>query len=77
MKRMLAACVIMLAVFAVLVGTVALVATTSTPAMAKCGICPMYCSPVLCDNGKVYCNTCLAACAGAGHCVPLFPPIPL
>ena len=69
MKKMLAVCMIMLAVSAVLVGTVALVATTSTPAMAKCGICPYVCIGVTCDNGRTYCNSCLAACAGAHNCV--------
>jgi hypothetical protein len=68
MKRMLAACVIVLAIFATVAGSLAL---TSTPAAAAkpCGICPMYCIGVTCDNGKTYCNPCLAACAGAHNCV--------
>ncbi len=75
MRRMLAALVVVVAICAAISGTLAL---SSTPAHAKgCGICPMICIPVICDNGKVYCNGCLAACAGAHNCVPLFPPIPL
>lgn len=73
MRKMLAGIVIVLAVFAALAGTVTLVAQTSTPAMAHCGVCPMYCLPVTCDNGHVYCNSCLAACAGAQNCVPMGP----
>jgi hypothetical protein len=68
MKRMVAACVIVLAVFAALAGSFAL---TSTPAQAAkhCGPCPLYCIGVTCDDGRTYCNSCLAACAGAHHCV--------
>jgi hypothetical protein len=46
-----------------------LLVATSTPAMAKCGICPYVCIGVTCDNGKTYCNSCIAACAGAHNCV--------
>jgi hypothetical protein len=70
MKKLFAACLIAFAVVAALAGSVTLLATTSTPAMAKCGICPLYCIPIHCDNGKVYCNQCLADCAHAGHCTP-------
>lgn len=70
MKKLFGACLIAFAVFAALAGSVTLLATTSTPAMAKCGICPYVCFPVTCDNGHVYCNSCLAACAGAHNCVP-------
>ncbi len=77
MRKLIAACVVVVAVYAAIAGTWALLAVTSTPAEAKCGICPLVCFPVVCDNGKIYCNTCLAACAGAHNCVPLNPPIPL
>jgi hypothetical protein len=69
MKKLLAAAVMAFAVLAALAGSVTLVATTSTPAMAKCGICPTICIGVTCDNGKTYCNSCYAACAGAHNCV--------
>lgn len=69
MKRMFSACVIAFAVVAAVAGSVTLLTVTSTPAMAKCGICPQYCIGVTCDNGKTYCNSCLAACAGAHNCV--------
>ena len=77
MTRTLRTCVVVLAVFAVVAGSWAALVATSTPAHAKCGICPMYCLPVVCDNGRVYCNPCLAACAGAYHCVPVNSPLPL
>ena len=71
MKRMLAACVVVLAVFAAVAGSFALLAVSSTPVEAAkpCGICPLYCIGVTCDDGKTYCNSCIAACAGAHHCV--------
>jgi hypothetical protein len=37
--------------------------------MARCGICPQYCIGVTCDDGRTYCNSCIAACAGAHNCV--------
>ena len=70
MKKLFAACLIVFAVFAAIAGSVTLIAATSTPVMAKCGICPLYCLPVTCDNGHTYCNSCLAACAGAHNCTP-------
>jgi hypothetical protein len=60
MKKLFAAAVIVIAMFAALAGSVTLLATTSTPAMAKCGICPLYCIPIACDGGRVFCNQCLA-----------------
>ena len=69
MKKLAAVGLIVFAVFTALAGTVTLVAQTSTPAMAKCGICPDICIGVTCDDGKTYCNSCFAACAGAHHCV--------
>jgi len=68
MKKLFGACLILFAVFAGIAGSVTLLATTSTPAMAKCGICPLYCLEVTCDDGRTYCNSCLAGCAGAHHC---------
>lgn len=69
MRKLFAACMIALTVLVALAGSVALLTATSTPAMAKCGICPQYCIGVTCDDGRTYCNSCLAACAGAHHCV--------
>jgi hypothetical protein len=69
MKKLFAATVIVFAVLAALAESVTLLAATSTPAMAKCGICPYVCIGVTCDDGRTYCNSCLAACAGAHHCV--------
>ena len=69
MKKLCAMAVMVFAVLAALAGSVTLLATTSTPAMAKCGICPYVCIGVTCDDGRTYCNSCLAACAGAHHCV--------
>ena len=67
-RRILASFVVTLAIAAAAAGSLAL---SSTPAQAKCGICPLYCIGVLCDDGHVYCNSCLAGCAGAHHCHPI------
>lgn len=52
---------------------------TTSPADARgpC-ICPMVYSPVVCDNGKTYSNLCVAQCAHAKGCVPIWiiPPLP-
>ena len=70
MRRLMAACVMTLSVLAAAMGGLALATSTATPVEAKsCGICPHYCIGVTCDNGKTYCNSCLAACAGAHNCV--------
>ncbi len=69
MKKLSAAFLVSFTVFAAVAGGFALLTATSTPAMAKCGICPLYCNGVTCDDGRTYCNSCLAACAGAHHCV--------
>jgi hypothetical protein len=68
MKKLSASCLVAFTVFAAVAGGLALLTTTSTPAMAKCGICPQYCIGVTCDNGHTYCNSCIAACAGAHNC---------
>ena len=68
MKKLARAGVIALTVLAAAGGTFTLLTATSTPAMARCGKCPLYCIGVTCDDGHTYCNSCLAACAGAGHC---------
>ena len=70
MKRVLAGCVLMFTVFAVVAGTWALLTASSTVVEAKppCR-CPLYCIEVTCDNGHTYCNQCLANCAGAKNCV--------
>ena len=69
MKKLSAVFLIAFSVFAIIAGGLTLLTATSTPAMAKCGICPHYCIGVTCDDGKTYCNSCLAGCAGAHHCV--------
>jgi hypothetical protein len=69
-KKIVAACTVLFAACAIVIGAGTLIAATSTPVEAKrCGPCPLYCIGVTCDDGKTYCNSCLAACAGAGHCV--------
>lgn len=54
----------------------ALDATVST-AEARGGgvVCPAVYAPVICDNGRIYSNSCWASVAGATGCVPLWPPI--
>ncbi len=69
MKKLCSACVVALTVFAIVAGGFALLTATATPVMAKCGICPQICIGVTCDNGHTYCNSCIAACAGAKNCV--------
>jgi hypothetical protein len=68
MKKLSNACLIVLTTFAVIGGAFTLLTATATPAMAKCGICPHYCIGVTCDDGRTYCNSCLAGCAGAHNC---------
>ena len=66
-KKFVARCTVAFALAAVIIGAAA---SLSTPVEAKpCGRCPLICVGVTCDDGKTYCNSCLAACAGAGHCV--------
>ncbi|HEX4825992.1 MAG TPA: hypothetical protein VFV19_16965 [Candidatus Polarisedimenticolaceae bacterium] len=66
-KKIVAGCTVALAVAAIGAGVMSM---SSTPVEAKiCGRCPAYCIGVTCDDGKTYCNSCYAACAGAGHCV--------
>jgi hypothetical protein len=69
MKKLSSACLIVLTTLAVIGGALTLLTATATPAMAKCGICPRYCIGVTCDDGRTYCNACIAGCAGAHHCV--------
>ena len=68
MKRMLATGLLLVAVAAALIGALALTAPP-VEAAKHCGPCPLYCIGVTCDDGRTYCNTCLAGCAGAHHCV--------
>jgi hypothetical protein len=70
MKKLFGACLIVFAVFAATAGSVTLLAQTSAPAKPRCRICPLYCIGVTCDDGQTYCNSCLAACAGAHNCTP-------
>ena len=69
MKKLSAACLVAFTVLSAVAGGFALLTATATPAMAKCGICPRYCIGVTCDDGRTYCNSCIAACAGAHNCV--------
>ena len=69
MKKLSSACLLAFTIAAVVAGSFALLTTTATPAMAKCGACPRICIGVTCDDGKTYCNSCIAGCAGAHHCV--------
>lgn len=54
-------------VFAVGFGMVAL--STTAQAKPPCR-CPLIVAPVICDNGKVYVNSCFASCDRARNCVP-------
>lgn len=70
MRKLIAAGVISLSVLAAVLGGAALLTATATPVEAKpCNRCPLYCIGVTCDDGNTYCNSCLAACAGAHNCV--------
>jgi hypothetical protein len=68
MKKLSAACLVAFTMFAGIAGGFALLVGTATPAHATCGKCPYICIGVTCDNGHSYCNSCLAACAGAHNC---------
>ncbi len=59
--------VVALIAFAVGFGLVAL--STTAEAKAPCR-CPMIVAPVICDDGKIYVNLCVAQCQRARHCVP-------
>lgn len=67
MKRIFAASLVAFGLFAIVFASFTLF--SATPVEAKCGICPHICIGVTCDDGKTYCNSCLAACAGAHNCV--------
>jgi hypothetical protein len=41
-----------------------------TEAHARPCLCPDIYAPVVCDNGKVYPNQCVADCRHAKNCVP-------
>jgi hypothetical protein len=45
-------------------------AVLAPPVEAGACICPQVYAPVVCDNGKVYANPCLAECRHAKNCVP-------
>lgn len=70
-----------LAVVALIVGMAALINDTQAKKPGGGGgpcICPMVYAPVLCDNGKIYSNQCVADCRGGENCVPIGPgPVPL
>ena len=70
MNKRIAAYVLVLAAFAAVAGGAALRPQPTTLGKTHCGTCPLICSEVTCDNGRTYCNACLAACAGAHNCVP-------
>ena len=65
-RRLFASFVVAFALAAAAGGSLAL---ASTPSAKPCRrICPLYCIEVTCDDGMTYCNSCLAACAGAHNC---------
>jgi len=48
-----------------------MLAVSATPAAAAGGcICPKIYAPVICSNGKIYPNQCVANCQHAKNCVP-------
>jgi hypothetical protein len=57
-------------IFRAVIVVAALSAVPGAAVLAKkpCGPCPLNCTEVTCDDGRTYCNACLAACAGAHHC---------
>ncbi|HZN56198.1 MAG TPA: hypothetical protein VFB67_12845 [Candidatus Polarisedimenticolaceae bacterium] len=67
-RRIAAPFVVALAVVAAVAGSLALTSTPVQAAKPCRRICPLYCLEVTCDNGVTYCNSCLAACAGAHNC---------
>lgn len=52
------------------IGLGVLAVFTEAEAAGPC-ICPKIYAPVLCDNGRVYPNQCVADCQHAKNCVPL------
>lgn len=71
-KRIVTTGLIVLALFVTATGVLAPInksEITQPVVNAHCGPCPLYCIGVTCDNGRTYCNSCLAACAGAHNCV--------
>jgi hypothetical protein len=70
MKKLVAAAVLMLAVFGLVVTTVTVVSLSTTTAEAAPCRCPLIYAPVICDNGKTYPNQCVADCHHAKNCVP-------
>ena len=71
MRRLLVASAVLIGVLAAVFAAVALVsvATPSVQAAGGCR-CPLIYAPVICDNGKVYPNLCVAECHHAKNCVP-------
>ncbi len=67
-KKLCSAGLVAFIAISAIAGSFALLTTTATPAMARCGPCPNICIGVTCDNGRTYCNSCIAACAGAKNC---------
>ena len=69
-RRLLGRAVIAFAVvLAIVIGALSLF----TPVQAAGCMCPMIYAPVQCDNGRIYSNGCVAACAHAKNCVPVGP----
>jgi hypothetical protein len=68
MKTRLRVLVTIFAVSAAIFGSASLLTQTYAAPKPKCGICPRICNEVTCDNGQSYCNSCIAACAGAHNC---------
>jgi len=68
-RRVLATSVVTFSTVAFILGSMTLFAPAAQ-AKKRCGICPLFCLEVICDDGNVYCNSCLAGCAGAHNCHP-------
>jgi hypothetical protein len=68
MKTRFRALVTAFAVSASIFGCVSLITQTHAAPKPRCGICPRICYEVTCDDGRTYCNSCIAACSGAHNC---------
>lgn len=70
MKRDLVARIVLLAALSATVAATALNSEPLPRATAGRCLCPKIYAPVICDNGKVYPNQCVADCRNARNCVP-------
>ena len=72
MRRVWVGRVVLLAALAasVTAGVLDSKASARAEAAASACRCPLIYAPVVCDNGKVYPNQCVADCHHAKNCVP-------